>query len=256
MAEQKSRRIALSLPRSWVGDLLYFAKDVPVVAGERTIRIKAIAQARAAIPKPPSWLALLVKGLGIVSQRMPELRRSYMPYPWPHLYESGHSVAAITMHRVYEGENATFLAGMPRPEEATIDKIQTRLHKFQNAPIEEVSSFRRMIGLTKLPFPLRRIAWWFGLNALGKYRVQFYGTFSINSVAALRSRMLQFITLTPSLFYYDKPTDGELNLQIAFDHRVYDGVTAARAMNELESVLNTEILAELQPPQTGLRLAA
>ena len=46
--------------------------------------------------------------------------------------------------------------------------------------------------------------------------------------------------------------------QLAFDHRVMDGGSAARALGALESVLNGEILAELRESSghQGLRAAA
>ena len=37
-----------------------------------------------------------------------------------------------------------------------------------------------------------------------------------------------------------------MDVQIEFDHRVFDGATAGQVLGELESVLNTEIVAELR----------
>jgi hypothetical protein len=37
-----------------------------------------------------------------------------------------------------------------------------------------------------------------------------------------------------------------MDLQFAFDHRVFDGHTAGRAVSELEAVLNHELVQEIR----------
>jgi hypothetical protein len=215
-----------------------------------------VSEARSALHKRPSWMSILVKAIGITSMRVPELRRAYMPYPWPHFYESPFSSAAIAMDRVYEGEHGTFVAPMPRPETTPLAKIHSRIHAWQTQPVEETAAFRRLIRISKLWMPIRRLLWGMGLYLIGKYRTQYFGTFSINSIAATRCRMLQFATPTTVVFYYGLATRGEMTLQIAFDHRVFDGYAAARTMSELESILNTEIVQELKQPPASELLAA
>ncbi len=79
----------------------------------------------------------------------------------------------------------------------------------------------------------------------------------INSVAAMRARMLQFITPLTTSLYYDRVTsNGEMTLQLAIDHRVLDGYTAARVVGEVESILNNEILQELRGDIALMRNAA
>ena len=68
--------------------------------------------------------------------------------------------------------------------------------------------------------------------------------------------MLQFMTPITSVIYFGAASQGtgEMPVQIAFDHRVFDGYTAGRALSELEGVLNKEIADETR--QSSVRAAA
>ena len=58
---------------------------------------------------------------------------------------------------------------------------------------------------------------------------------------------LQLVSpLTTSLHYGVMEADGTLELRLTFDHRVLDAASVARAMTDLECVLNGEILRELR----------
>ena len=52
--------------------------------------------------------------------------------------------------------------------------------------------------------------------------------------------------ITTVLNYGVIADDGSVNVRIIYDHRVFDGATVARALAEMERVLNCEILAELR----------
>jgi hypothetical protein len=247
VSDEKGRYIPLSLPRRWVGDLLYFSRGVPIVAGERVLRVRPLAEARRECPAAMGWFALLTRGFGIVSARMPELRRSYMPYPWPRLYEHPHSVASVVIHREFEGEPAAFLCPVKHPERLDLTALQAKLNALRVDPIEKHGSLRRLVRTSRYPRLIRRLLWRIGLYGSGPLRSNTFGTFGVNSVALMRGRMLQFVTPITSVLYYDAVNrDGEMTIQMAFDHRVFDGYTAGRALGELETVLNTELVAEVR----------
>jgi hypothetical protein len=227
--------------------MVHFAKKVPIVAGERTIRVRTFIDARRATRFAPGWFASIVKAFGIVSDRIPDLRRAYLPYPWPRLYEHPHSVASVVLDREYLGEHATFLCPMLHPERLPLVGVHEKLRALQQDPIEKHGTLRRLVRHSRFPLPVRRALWGIGLNWSGNTRARFFGTFGVNSIAGFRGRMLQFVTPITSVLYFGTPTrDGELDVQLAFDHRVFDGYTAGRAVSELESVLNTEIAAEIR----------
>lgn len=247
MAEPRGRSLPLSLPRRWIGDLLHFADKVPVVAAERAFRVRALADARRAVPRPPAWHALVIKALGLTSVRMPELRRAYLPYPWPRLYEAPYSVANVVFDRDFGGEPATFLAPLIRPEERPLADIQAKVKRWKEDPVEAHGVLRRLVRNAKPPRPIRRLIWASGLYWNGYLRARNFGTFAVNSVAAVRSRMLMFKTPISSVWYYGTVTGaGTMDMQIAFDHRVVDGAMAGRIGSVVEEVFNTVLVTEVK----------
>jgi len=204
------------------------------------------------VKHPPTWSAIMIKAISLVGQRVPELRRAYMPYPWPHLYEAPFSVATIIFDRVYEGEHAVFCAPILYPERRTLAEIAVKTHALQTEPIEKHGALRRLIRTSKLPWPLRRLIWNIGMYGSGYMRACNFGTFAINSLAGMRSRMTQSIIPITTHFYYGLPdkTEGML-FQIACDHRVYDAYTFMRVCNEMEAVLSGELLEEVKAMRDG-----
>ena len=92
----------------------------------------------------------------------------------------------------------------------------------------------------------RRVAWWVSLNLFGKLRCHNFGTFSVSSVAGEGAGILSMHTLLTSTLHYGLfDNHGNLPMRITFDHRVFDGAFAARAIVALEQVLLTDILEEL-----------
>lgn len=246
MAENRGRCLPLSLPRRWMADTLHFSNSVPIVAAERTFRIQALVDARREAPQPPSWNALVIKAIGIVSVRLPALRLAYMPYPWPRLYEAPYSVASVVFDRAFSGEPATFMAPLSKPENRTLADIQSTVEAWKLDPIENHGPLRRLVRTARPPLPLRRLIWSIGLYGSGIERARHFGTFGVNSIAGLRGRMLMFKIPITSAFYYGAVSKGTLPIQMAFDHRVFDGVTAGRVGGLLEDVFNNELVDEVR----------
>ena len=212
---------------------------------------------RRATRQPPSWSAIMLKAFGIASMRVPQLRWSYLGFPWGRLHEMPHSVGSVVIDREYQGEHAVFCAPLLHPEQLSLGDIHRKVESWKNEPVEQHGPLRRLIRTTKLPLPLRRFAWWFGLNGSGYLRGRHFGTFAINSLAGMRGKIMQMCFPVTTLIYYGVPDrDGSMPLQSGFDHRVYDGYTAARAIGELENVLNTDILEEIRTLQDSRQLVA
>lgn len=227
--------------------MLHAAKRVPTVGGERTLRVKALADARRAVPNPPAWHSLVVKGLGLVSERVPELRRSYLRWPWPRLFEAPYSVACVVFDRDFRGEPATFLAPMLHPERLPLAQIADKVRRWKADPVEVHGALRRLVRNAKPPLPVRRLLWAVGLNLNGMLRSRMFGTFAVNSVAAIRTRPIQLVSPITTVWYYGSVNPrGEMEMVFGFDHRVFDGVTIGRAVGELEAVMNGELAAEVR----------
>ena len=85
--------LPLSPFRRVVTDLMHFSRQVPAVAADRRMDLSPLHAARRACASTPSWTVLFSKAYGLLCRDYPELRRSYLKFPWPHLYEHPHTVA-------------------------------------------------------------------------------------------------------------------------------------------------------------------
>jgi hypothetical protein len=250
--KEAGRWVTLSPARRTMSDLLAFAKAIPTVPVQRSMNLTPLVEARTRTADAPGWVAIFAKAYGITAIRFPELRRAYMPVPWAHLYEHPFSIASIAVERQYGGENTVFWGHLRRPERQSLRELQAHLHRFKHAPIESISLFRRAIMVGRLPRPLRRAAWWIGLNTSGRKRAGRFGTFGISVYSGLGAESLHPISpLTTTLNYGVIRPDGTVPVRIIYDHRVVDGATIARALACLESVLNDEIVAELNGSARG-----
>ncbi len=247
MSEPASRNLPLSLPRRLVGDVVHFAHQVPTVPVQRRMNLAVVAAARAAAHPKPSWCALFTKAYAIVTAATPSLRRAYLSFPWPHLYEHPVSVASIAFERHYGDDEAVFFAQLRSPEQLSLAELDTWLRQHKEQPLERVAAFRRALQVSSLPRPVRRLIWWIALNAWGRKRARYLGTFGVSVYASLGAASLHPLSpLTTTLNYGVLEADGTLDVRLIYDHRVLDGATVARALGDLERVLQGEILVELR----------
>src|SRR5262245_52615315 len=84
----RGRSLALSVPRRCVIDLMHFARRVPSVPVQRRMDLARLVEARTkASPNAPSWVALFTRGYARVCEEFAELRRAFLSFPTPRLYE-------------------------------------------------------------------------------------------------------------------------------------------------------------------------
>jgi 2-oxoacid dehydrogenases acyltransferase (catalytic domain) len=254
----RGQSIPLSIPRRLVTDLMRFAIKVPTAPVYRRMQLGPVVAARAALATRPPWIAIFAKAYALVAHEMPELRRTYLSYPWPHLYEWPVSVAAIAVEREYQGEPAAFGCIVPDPRSLSLAEIGGKVAHAAQAPIEQIPEFRRAIRGGRLPLPLRRLLMWLCFN-IGAQRAQYVGTYAVTTLAALGadSPLLRSVW-TVALVYGPLDPDGSMNVGITTDHRVIDGAFAARALTRIEETLNGEIADELRAsaPESRRRLTA
>jgi hypothetical protein len=242
----RGKFIPLSPQRRFVCDLMYFAKRVPTVPTQRRMRLEDVVAARLASGRRLSWCAIFMKAYAIVCRSQPELRRCYLPWLWPHLYEHPITVASFMLERSYRGEDGVFSAQVREPEKMSLVDLDALVRWHKSAPFEEVPSFTRAIRISRLPRPLRRFIWWMGLLTDGACRAHFFGTFGISVVAQLGAASLHPLSpLTTTLNYGVFEPDGTIDVRLIYDHRVTDGAPIARALTALEEVLHTQIRTEL-----------
>jgi hypothetical protein len=247
--ECRGRTLPLSVPRKFLADFTHFARNTPLVAITRRMNLAPLVEARKAMPRPVNWTVLFAKAFAVVAAGRPELRRAYMTWPWHHLYENSDSVASLAVEREYAGEPMILFGLFRSPETTPLRTLADELHRFKTAPLETVEPLYRTVRITKLPKVARRLLWVHALYQSGRIKAQNFGTFGVSSVAPLgvsTSAMASPLTSTLSLGPFDQ--SGALDVRLDFDHRVYDGLPAARALAGVERVLLTDLLAEVRSP--------
>jgi hypothetical protein len=249
------RSLPLSAPRRIMCDLMAFAKAIPTVPVQRQMNVASVVEARtdpALRASAPGWCAIFTKAYGVMALRFPQLRRAYLPLLRPHLYEHPYSIASIAVERQYQGENAVFWGHLRRPEGQPLSDLQAQLRRFKEAPLESINLFRRALLVGRLPRPLRRLAWWVGLNTSGSKRARRMGTFGVSVYSGLGAESLHPMSpLTGTLNYGPVQPGGSVLVRLVYDHRVVDGATVARALACMEEVLNRVIVAELRQAAQG-----
>ncbi len=127
-----------------------------------------------------------------------------------------------------------------------LTEVDAQIRQAKDAPIGEVPAFRKILRVTRLPLPLRRLMWLVGLN-FGRQRANWFGSFGVTSVAAYGAGELHALSPGPFILSYGVVApDQTIDVVIRWDHRITDAALIAKALTRLEQVLNSEIAAELR----------
>jgi hypothetical protein len=236
----------ISILRRFIIDLMRASVGVPFVSLSRPLDVRQLVEARAAILRPPGWAAILVKAFCLVAKDEPVLRTLYAQWPWPHFYEMPRSVVMVAIARVEGGEDCVLLERVAAADELPLSAIDAQIRRAKHAPIEEIPSFRRILKVTRLPLPLRRLGWLVALN-IGRLHASNFGSLTVTSVAAYGGGELHAISPGPFVLSYRAlAPDQSIDVVIRWDHRISDAALIARTLSRLEQVLNTQIAAELR----------
>jgi hypothetical protein len=237
----------LSLPRRLLCDYLYFASQVPTVPVERQMTLAPVVAARAIASPRPGWSAIFIKAWAMVCSRMPVLRRAYMRWPWPRLYQHAINVASVPVERPYGAEEALFFIHLKQPERLSLVEIDSRLRYFKERELGSSGAMRRQLRMARMPGVIRRLLWRVAMNR-GVWRERYMGTFGLTSYGSLGASSLHPLGLLTTTINFGpiSSEDHKVSVRIVYDHRVMDGATVARALADLESVLHHEVLAELR----------
>jgi hypothetical protein len=226
--------------------MLHFARRVPTVPVERFIDVRSIRDLRERVPQRVGWCVLFLRAYGLVAARFPELRRAYLNFPKPRLYEHPFSIASLAVERCYGGEYEVFFGQIRAPENQSLLGLEEHLRNYQELPVEQVSLYRRALRVSRFPGPVRRLMWWYALNLSGPGRARRLGTFGLSTYSALGAHSLHPLSpLSTTLNYGPVQEDGTVAVRIVYDHRAMDGCTIARALAALEEVFNDELLQEM-----------
>jgi hypothetical protein len=247
MSLEGGRKIRLTTQRRLMNKWLEHCRRVPAYTVERRMNLADAAAARNSWAKRPAWTAIFAQAFSLVAQETPCLRRSFIPFPWPHLYEHAEPVAIFSVERMLEDEPAVFPCRAPAPHRWTLADLDAHLRRAKGDPIAEVPEFRRTLRLARLPWPLFGWAMWLALHASGRLRARHCGTFGVSSTASLGAGVVFACSPFTCLLCYGMfDASNRLDVRLTFDHRVFDGADAARALVALEEAMHGPILATLR----------
>jgi len=238
-------RRALGRSRALCVDVLHYHQKVPTTAHDRVCDFSRVVALRAQLPQRISWSMLFIKAYGLVAAKIPELRQSCITWPWPHVYQHEHNVAMVVLHREHQGRPWLFWGRFLQPELQPLTDLQTKLDWYQTAPVE--SAFRKQWQASALPWPVRRLGWWWTLNVALEKRARRTGTFFLTTLASRGAEIRHPPAfLTSNISYGPLDDQGRSRVTIAYDHRLMDGVLIADVLADLERTINGELAEELE----------
>jgi hypothetical protein len=254
MHESKGRYLPLTGPRRFIGDLVHFAHKVPTAPVSRIFDVSSLFEPRIRHSARPSWACLFMKAYALVGAQHGPLRRAYLEFPWPRVYEHPWMNCALAIERNYLGEDGVFVGLFRAPERQTISQLQDALAWYKNEALEKVGFYRQALRFSRMPTPLRRLFWWGTLNLSGHKRCKRFGTFGLSSYGNLGAENLHPISpLTTTLTYgpIDRAT-GRVVVKLIYDHRVLDGAYIARRLADIEEALVGTVREELLLDRPGV----
>ena len=239
--------LPIHVGRRIVYEILAHARHVPTVTVTREMTIANLATVRSQFAKPVSWVALFAKSYGIAAQTIAELRHNWVRYPYARIYEHPISECAVIVEREWQGSLTVLFGKIHGPENMPLTTFDEHIHRFRDAPVWEITPFRQLLRLARMPRLMRWFGFWSSLNWSGYKRCKRFGTFTISSLGSLGVELRNpLVPLTGYLTFGPISDEGRVTVSLTFDHRVMDGRHAARALQEIERSLNTEIMTELQ----------
>jgi len=249
----------LDAQRLLVGDIVRLSRRIPIFPVDRVMQLGAVDEARRQSCVRVGWAALFLKAYALVARDRPALR-SWIARPIvpllgrPRWATSPVSVASLALSRPRGDETpgpdraldpeAIWWARIRAPDELALPDLQAGITRFATSPIDDL--FARQLELRMLPRLLRRLVLRANLRSASAKRAVRLGTFSLSTLAGEGCSNRGHPTfLTTSLSYEPLDEAGRMRVTLLADHRLIDGVPAARALAALEATLTGEILREL-----------
>ena len=244
------------IPRSrrLTTDVVHFHRQVPSTPHLRRMNLGPVRAARAGAAIRIGWPVLFIRALGLVCDRFPELRQSWLKAPFPHLFQHKTSIGMLAVERWYRGEPWLFWTRFQHPANRNLADLQQRLELGQTEPIER--KFRRQLQLSLFPAVIRRLLWWWSLNVSGRSRERRAGTFFVSTLGSRGAQILHPPSFqTVCLSYGPFDANHQCDVVLSYDHRVMDGSLVAAALADLEATLNDTIVEELHSLELPADLA-
>ncbi|MEM7474319.1 MAG: hypothetical protein AAF483_04945 [Planctomycetota bacterium] len=243
-SEQNGKVHRLGPDRANVLDVLEQSSRVHHFPVEKWIDVEKLAAFRRASKVRLSWVTLFSKAYALASIEVAELRRFYIPFPWPRYFQSRYTVISVAVNRQYQDRERLFFGRLRWPEVRSLLQIQQELDSYTNDPIEQV--FRQQLLSSHLPRFIRRFGWWWRTNIQPSERARRLGTGSLSVLAGQGVYNRRHPSPLTSSLSYGPIEDGRMWVTLQCDHRLVDGSAAAQALNRIEYYLHSVITDELE----------
>ena len=226
----------LSKFRRVVGDFVCHSHQVPSATVQKKIDLSWIESIKG--DKSVCWSSIFIKAISEASREHEELRASYLNIPTA-MWISDASIASISIEREEaDGEKIILYSQINSPETLSLKAIDTTIKAYRINPLHMIEGYVNANRVSWIPRWIRRKIFYLGLNLIGDFKAKNFGTYSISSVGCNGCSLVSADTLVGSLFTYDLIDYSTMNLRLTFDHRIYDGSTAARILNSIQEKLN------------------
>jgi len=244
--------------RALVTDLMWLHSTMPTVSQVKTFDLRELCIAREACPRRISWAIAFMRAYALVAGEFPALRRTYLSWPWPHLYEHPVTVGNLVVARKVNAVDWLFFAPLAEAESFSLDRQQGLLERYQAGPIEEV--FKNQVRLAHYPLLVRRLLWWLRFHFSPGRRAKRLGTFAVTTLAGQGVTILDpRAPVTTTLTYGPISEAGRCDVTIAYDHRVMDGKEVADILGATERIMQTQLVQEFheltREHSTGIQAA-
>jgi hypothetical protein len=137
------------------------------------------------------------------------------------------------------------LCPLKAPDLNSLAEADASVRMAKTQPVEATPFFRKTMMVTRLPNPIRWLAWVIGLN-FGRQRGNYFGTLLVTSVAAFGGGEVEALGPQPFIFSYDRLSNhGTIDVMIRWDHRIADAAFIGGQLSRLEQILNHQIADEM-----------
>ena len=204
---------------------------------------------------PPSWTALVVKGIGL------GIRNVMVDYPeinsmltgllgWKTIHAFDCISAGVAISRNDNGADRAMQSVIQNPDQTSLSQITDQLHEYATRAVKDVPYLRNCHYLYRVPRPVQELMLWSG-RTLPETRRKYRGTFSLTSVGKFgvdyqltlpQTACLQFgfgsVRERPVVRQGKVVAGQTFNLTLSFDRRLMNGKPCALLMERVRDVLN------------------
>jgi 2-oxoacid dehydrogenases acyltransferase (catalytic domain) len=206
--------------------------------------------------------AILVKAIAIAQRTHPLSRTMYLPFGRRAVFKE--IAAGFTVEKLVNDQATVFFGTIDSPQSKSLEEITGELRQYAELPVADVPRLSREQDFSRMPWLLRRIVLWLGLNhpwvrlavnqatfgltSLGKFGVQMV----VGPCSSTSTFGVGLVEMRPVVRNHSVVARPIMTLTLFFDHRVMDTVPAARFLKEVRDLVEGQLEEHLAPTTTAL----